>query len=363
MMRVLYIAQDLDLPESHMIAGIADRGAQVSLLLPPDLATPEVLAGRVGRADARLAGRVDRQTIRTIRDTVREQRVDLVHCLRGNRPVSNALLALRGLSRRIVCYRGTMGNLSRWNPGARMTYLHRRLDRIVCVSEGVRRSLAGQGVAAKRLVTIYKGHDPAWYRSGSRPDLAQFGIPHDAFVVCCTANMRPLKGIDVLIQSASHLATARRVHYLLVGEVRDPGIRELARCRPHRDIIHLAGYRTDAVALSGGCDLFVMPSLRREGLPRAVIEAMCQAVPAVVTDVGGMPELVVHGDCGLVVPPGDPAAIGGAISRFAEDAGFYARCARQSIERIRATFSVEQTVDKTWSMYAEVVGGRSRSRG
>ena len=350
-MRILYIAENLDRPESHMIAGVARRGHEVTLLLPGECSTPSVVDSLVDRRTIRLNGRIDRQAIRAIRETVASRTIDLVHCLRSNRPVSNAVLALRAQPVPIVCYRGTLGNVSRWNPADWLTYLSPRVRRIVCVSNGVRRSLAQAGVKASRLVTIYKGHDPAWYRSETTPDLAEFGIPPDAFVVVCAANMRRLKGVDLLIESMRSVRIDRPVHLLLVGEVRDPDIQTMANEPGLREVVHLAGFREDAAALSGACHVCVMASRKREGLPRAVIEAMSQGVPAIVTDVGGMPELVVDGECGIVVPPHSAEALGEAISRMATDAEFHAACGKNALERILTTFGIGETIEKTLAMY------------
>jgi glycosyltransferase involved in cell wall biosynthesis len=352
--RILYIAENLDRPEAHLIAGVAAEGHDISLLMPPTCGTPVILETVVTRYPVRLKSRIDRDAIRTIRQAVERYGIELVHCLRSNRPVANALPALRGKPTKIVCYRGTLGNVSRWNPGDWLTYLNRRLDRIACVSRGVQGSLAAAGVAAEKLVTIYKGHDPDWYRTELKPDLSALGIPRGAFVVACAANMRRLKGTDTLIESLAHVTSERPVHLLLIGEVRDPLVKRLAADARFAGRVHLAGFRDDAAALSGACDVCAMASRRREGLPRAVIEAMSQSIPAVVTDVGGMPELVVHETSGLVVPPDNPAALGAAISRMANDDAFRTACATEARRRIATAFSITRTIEQTLEMYEDV---------
>lgn len=354
-MRALLIAENLDRPETHLLRGLAGRGVRVRLLAPPTAGAAERLADAgVETHPVRLNGRIDPLGIRTIREQARRFRPDVVHCLRSNRPVANALLALRRSPVPIVCYRGTLGNLGRWDPGSRLTYLSRRLDRIICVSDAVREDLA-RLIPRDRLITIYKGHDPAWYPHGKR-DLTEFGIPAGAFVVGCTANFRPLKGADVLIASLAHLATARPVHLLLVGEVRDPHLARLAARPPARGAVHLAGFRADAAALSGACDLFAMPSLRREGLPRAVIEAMAQSVPAVVSRVGGLPELVADGETGFVVPPGDPAALARAIAALADDPARTRALGAAARRRIETVFGVQAMIDRTLALYQDCAG-------
>jgi L-malate glycosyltransferase len=100
----------------------------------------------------------------------------------------------------------------------------------------------------------------------------------------------------------------------------------------------------------------VMPSLDREGLPRAAIEAMAQGVPAVVTDVGGMSELVRDGVEGFVVLPGRPPALADALLRLMRNPELRRMMGRQARERIRTEFSVERSVSGTLATYESVVG-------
>src|SRR5690606_42011062 len=71
---------------------------------------------------------------------------------------------------------------------------------------------------------------------------------------------------------------------------------------------------SDLPAIAAAADLFVLPSIKREGLARSLIEAMILGTPPIVTDCGGSPELVVHEESGLVVPVRDSAALAAARS-------------------------------------------------
>jgi glycosyltransferase involved in cell wall biosynthesis len=78
------------------------------------------------------------------------------------------------------------------------------------------------------------------------------------------------------------------------------------------DVVLCPGFERDVLACVRGADLLVNPSLS-EGMPNAVLEAMAMGVPVVATDVGGVPELIMHGETGLLVPAGDPAALARAV--------------------------------------------------
>jgi glycosyltransferase involved in cell wall biosynthesis len=352
---ILYIAENIDRPERAMIRGIATRGARVRLVLNPKNQTwPDAEADGLPLVPLELRSRYDIRAIKTLRRLFREQAFDIVHCTRNNRPIANTIIAIRGLPTKLVVYRGTSGNLSPWDPASRMTYLHPRVDRLVGVSQAVCDYLAGMKIPGEKLVQIYKGHDPAWYEAEAA-DLSTEGIPEKAFVIGCASALRELKGIDTFIDALKRLPPGKPVHALLAGVIKDPYLREMARAVPAPHAVHFTGFRKDAPALMGACDVFLLASKRREGLPRALIEAMSQGVAPIVTAVGGMKELVVDKRCGLVVPPEDPAALAEAIQTMMADAGQRRAWGAAARERIRTDFNVEMTVAKTWAMYEDLL--------
>jgi glycosyltransferase involved in cell wall biosynthesis len=263
---------------------------------------------------------------------------------------------------RVVTYRGIPGYLSYLDPGSWLSFLHPRVDRIVCVSDAVRDYLLSLGrlgfkVRPDRVVTIPKGHDPSWYHPADRTALEAFGIPPDDLVVGCVATMVRRKGIDVLIDAMAFVPPTLHAHLLLIGSVRDRRVlRAHRRSSPLvRDRIHLAGYRRDAAALAGSLDVFVLPTRGAEGLPRAAIEAMAQGVPAIVTDVPGSRELVQDGVSGRVVPPDDPRALGSAVAEFLEDRELRVTYGANARERIAREFSLENTIGRMHDLFESVL--------
>jgi glycosyltransferase involved in cell wall biosynthesis len=98
-----------------------------------------------------------------------------------------------------------------------------------------------------------------------------------------------------------------------------------------------------------------MPSTKREGLARAIIEAMAYSVPPVVTSAGGSPELVVDGECGFVVPPRNADALAEGIRKLHADPALRTRMGKAARERIATHFRNEDTVQKTIALYEELV--------
>lgn len=353
-MRVLVVGEQIDRSEAALLTGLRAAGFDIEIMADPHAPPHEALRpGAIPVTDLSVAGRIDPCAIRAIRERCATRQPDIIHTLTG-RTLSNVLLATRGRRVKHVAYRGTMGHLSRFDPSSRLTFLNPRIDRIICVSEAVRSFLLSIRVPASRLTRIYKGHDPDWYTCHSKPLLTEFGIPAGAFVVAFAGGIRPLKGVDVLLRSALRLAPDSSIHYLLVGQVRDRRVARLARDRRIADRVHLPGFRANANQLVGACSIFVMPSVRREGLPRAVIEAMSQGVPAIVSDVGGMPEIVIDRDCGLVIPAGNERALADAICTLADDRTLRERYGRKARARIAEHFGIQATIQQTAELYREV---------
>ncbi len=349
-MRILILSPDPDRSEQAIFDGLASRGVDVRLLSRtqhPSLACASV-------AGFFPSSRISPRTISLIRHHLRDFSPDIVYSLSA-RALSNALFATWGQSMCHVAYRGTMGHLSRLDPAAHLSFLNRRVDSIICVSHAVRQYLITQGVDASRAVTIHKGHDTSWYNSTNTPARSQLGLSESAFVVGCVANVRPVKGVDLLLQAMQYLPAELNVELLLVGEIRDSTVQTLLERGPARTRIRHLGFRKDATQLLRCCDLVAMTSRRREGLPRSVIEGMSQALPALVTAVGGMPELVQDSVSGRVIQSLDPRAIAEGIAYFARDRERSRKMGLLAKERIQNSFAIASTIERHYELFTDLL--------
>jgi len=221
---VLCITEHSDRPEAETFIGLKNEGVDVNVLCSPKARH----FGRLVEAGVRvvpleIAGRLDAGAVERIRAELRSHRYDVVH-LYNNKTVLHGLIATRGYPAKIVVYRGIVGNVSVLSPFSWLRYLNPRVGRIVCVAEAVRRYFLGLRffgwrLAPHKVVTIYKGHDLAWYRDPPA-DLRAVGIPQGAFTVCCVANWRPRKGVEVLIEAFTLLPSDAEIHLALVGDMR-----------------------------------------------------------------------------------------------------------------------------------------------
>ncbi|HEX6995733.1 MAG TPA: glycosyltransferase family 4 protein [Gammaproteobacteria bacterium] len=361
----LLVTSFSDRPEAETIIGLHRLGFRLRVMSSPRAAHYERMkeAG-VSVVPLEFRGKLDTAAIRAIRRELTSDRYDILH-LFNNKAAVNGLLAARGVPIRVVVYRGIVGNESFANPFSWMRCLNPRVDRIVCVAEAVREyflglRLLGLRVPPEKAVTIYKGHDLAWY---DQPPVARptLGISSHAFVACCVANWRPRKGIEVLLDAFERLPDDVDAHLLLVGNMKNDALQKRLRAHRRAERIHLLGYRRDAAAVVAAADVAVLPSLRREGLPKTVIEAMAYGVAPIVTAVGGSPELVEDGVSGLVVPPGDAEALANALLRLYSDREAARALGAAARQRIASRFTIGRTIAETAQLYRELAGAHRGS--
>lgn len=121
--------------------------------------------------------------------------------------------------------------------------------------------------------------------------------------------------------------------------------------------VRLSGGRPDAARLLKAFDLLLHPS-RHEALPRVVIEALFAEVPVVAAAVGGIPEIIEPGRSGLLVPPGDPEALGRAAAAIAASPEIGRSLARAGLQRAREHFGIERMIAEITAVYDEILPPR-----
>jgi glycosyltransferase involved in cell wall biosynthesis len=238
--------------------------------------------------------------------------------------------------------------LTRWKYG--------RARAIIAVSEAVARVLVASGVDRDRIRVIPDGVDlTRCAEPASRASLAALGVPAASPLVVQVSALVPHKDPLTFVGA---VAEARRaapaLHALVVGEgPLRPAVDSAVRDLGLRDVVHLTGFRSDAEALLAAADVAVLSS-REEGLGSVLLEAMALGVPIAATRAGGIPELVAHGETGLLAPPGDPRALGGAIATLLANAELRRGLAARARLAVR-DYSAECMVARTSRVYAEVL--------
>jgi glycosyltransferase involved in cell wall biosynthesis len=218
---------------------------------------------------------------------------------------------------------------------------------VIAVSDAVRRGLIETGVPSAKIEVIHTGVEV--------PELAQrdksrFGLSDMEFVIGHMGAFTREKGQDIAVAAAALLRESMPyARFLLAGDgklLRD--LRQRAT-----DNVIFPGFIGDHAPFFGALDLFIMPS-RSEAWGMAALEAMSYGVPVIVSDTGGLPEIVQPENGGWLVPVGDPAALARAITEAA--ASPYRLNEQGQKARQRAQhFSVAQMVEQTEAFYARFI--------
>jgi len=221
-------------------------------------------------------------------------------------------------------------------------------DAAVSCSQGVADSLP------RNSVVVDNGIDADMPTAAALGMRAALGLPAAAKVLLCVANFRPQKNHPLLLRAfdrALHQGDMDEWHLVLVGQDASerPACEALATKLGSCSQIHFAGKRTEAAAWMGEADAFVLSS-DEEGLPLALLEAMRASLPAVVTAVGGMPQVVTP-QTGFVVPRGDEAALASALHQLAIDPTLRTRLGSGARDRFLAHYTQDAMLDQLEQLY------------
>ncbi len=352
-MRVLWVFDALS-PQLLALASEIDQQPDIELRIMTCHPLPVELA-HLAAPMVQCRTKIEIRARLLIRDYLKKNSFDVAHAY-TSRNMANLAGACWGLRNapKLVGYRGTIDRLSRLDPANWLTFWHPRFDRINCVCQATHAALAASGVPPEKLETVWEGCNPNLLVVRPREILAEFGIPHSAFVIGTVANARRVKGIDLLLQSAIELVDKLDVYWLVVGAIVDPQVAELARDPRIAKRVKLIGTQWSGGGYCSLFDIYVAPS-RKEGLSMGIMEAMSQASCPIVTNVGGNSELVRHKIDGLVIPPNNPTALSQAIFELWQDRPQRIRYAESAKRRATEVFSIQSWGTRTCDGYRRLV--------
>ena len=246
--------------------------------------------------------------------------------------------------------------LNRWS--------YRFATRVLANSESVARLLSDEErVPANKIFELpnFLG-ETAFQRIDSASRRAQrcaWGIPDDCFLVGIVARLVPVKNHKLLIEAARQLG--EDVHIVLVGEGPErSALERLARDLGVQTRIHFAGQVISPVNLHQFVDVSVLCSLS-EGFPNAVIEALAAERPVVATAVGGIRDIIVDDETGLLVPRGDPVALADRIRNLQANPTLGKRLGQEGMRRVRARYHESVVIARLSELYAALACTANRA--
>jgi glycosyltransferase involved in cell wall biosynthesis len=187
-----------------------------------------------------------------------------------------------------------------------LRYTLGRAEKVIAVSEALRKGMIALGVPADKIVVIPNGVDGhKFYRVPKNEARAQVGLPADKTIILSVGHLTPGKGFDLLIDAFSLIANATSgvgLHLVIVGDgPSKEALLSLARSSEPRESVQFAGAipHEQLYLWYSAADCFLLAS-SREGWPNVIMESLACGTPVVATNIGGIPEIISTGDIGVL---------------------------------------------------------------
>jgi len=232
-------------------------------------------------------------------------------------------------------------------------------DQFIAVSQGLKAKLVAGGVPADRVTVIYNGiviedFSPSSETAGVRTML---GYGPAVPLVGIVARLHPVKGHQYFLEAARIVLEQRpEVRFVVVGEgPQRPALEEMAGQLGIAGQVAFTGFVSEVRPLMADLDLLVISSLW-EGFGLTAVEAMALGIPVVSTEAGGLPEVVLHGETGLLSPPANSAALAKNIIWMLEHPQAAAEMAKKASQVVGEKFTAQVMARRTEELYRRVAG-------
>jgi glycosyltransferase involved in cell wall biosynthesis len=260
--------------------------------------------------------------------------------------------------------------------GAYLTPMQKKVQRFVCRfadcvlvnAEAVKEWLESEGFEPSKIVVIPNGVEMSRFSDLPQPDRvrSEMGIAGEGPMVMVISRLTRQKGLEYFLEAAAMLAPRfPAAHFLVVGYANPAEqeyattLKEIADRLGIADRVVFTGLRRDVPALLAAATVSVMPSLN-EALSNVVLESMAAGAPTVATRVGGTPEAIVDGVTGLLVEPGNSAALADAIATLLDNPQLAARLGGSARKAIEDRYSAEKMVRATENLYLDLLARKER---
>ncbi|HEY0317892.1 MAG TPA: glycosyltransferase [Solirubrobacterales bacterium] len=349
------LAESLD-PEAWRTTLLVDDAAGVEPLL--ERAAELGLPGR--RLPSLPLGLVGARRVPSLARMLRAERPDVFHAHMSS-PLAAKWALSAAVAARVPAVVGTVQVISDYVPD-RSTLLQLRLlarcvDRYLAVSRAIAAELVERyRWPAAKVEVVHNAVEPSRFAVSAPPGLReQLGASDACPLVLTAARLDEQKGHSFLFEALARVPDAV-LALAGDGEERAP-LEALAARLGIADRVRFLGRRSDVPQLLAACDVFALPSLY-EGSSLAVLEAMAARRPLVSSAIAGTDELIEDGRDGLLVPPGDSAALARALERLLTEPQLRDTLAAGAYERVEREFSRRQMARRVTAVYEELLGGR-----
>lgn len=232
------------------------------------------------------------------------------------------------------------------------------INKIICVSDGVKNKLIEQGIKIDKCVVVYNGIDIKITPGLSKQEIRKkLGISEREILLGSVGSLIRRKNFDILID-ALYIVKKNTNYELKCVVVGDGPEREklsnLVKIKNLESNFIFIGFQIDAISYINSFDIFVMTS-EQEGLPRVILEAMLMAKPVVASNITGCSDLVVDGETGFLVSPKNPYAFAEKILLLIKNPEMRKQMGEKGRKRVIENFSIEKYIEGVEKVFGEVL--------
>jgi len=340
----------------ELIRGLEALGQKNILFCKPDSIIAEHAAALgIETINVPLRGEWDIASAWLIRKQIKARSIDIIHTHSSHAHMIG-LLALLHVNRcSLVVSRRVDFHIK--SALSRVFKYGRRVDRIITVSDAIRRVLIEDGVDPAKIVTIKSGFSPEHLNRPSTRDFRkELGIQPETVVVATVAALAPHKSHTDLLKAAAQVVKKNTgIIFLLAGEGEMRGkIEQQIINLELEPFVKLIGFVDDIASVFRAADIFALSS-EEEGLCTSILDAMYFKLPIVATRAGGIPELVQDQLNGYIVPVHDYQSFAEHIITLIEQPERRKKMGERS-EKCLSQYTVDNTIDKTLNEYRVLAG-------
>jgi glycosyltransferase involved in cell wall biosynthesis len=227
-------------------------------------------------------------------------------------------------------------------------------SKIICISESVRRFVvAEEHIPLRKTCVVYNAVAPAVADEASDPPAVAVVAPRASPAIVSVGHLVRNKGHHVLLEAVEMLSRELPKLGLVIAGDGPEGKRLQRDIQRFRLVsrVTLAGVVERTDRLLRPADIFVLPSTEREGLSLAVLEAMDCGLPVIASRIGGVPEVVLDGGTGILVPPAQPKALAEAILRLVHNPAERRRMGASGQARVKRLFNKDKMIAEIEALY------------
>jgi len=301
---------------------------------------------------------IDPRLTRQVHNLLTRERVELVNT---HSSVDSWVVSLAARTARVPVVRTRHLSVPlKKDPFSRLVYWT-LCDRIVTTGEAIRqRFLQELRLNAAKVISIPSGVDLRQFSpeqvDGKRVR-HELGLEAATPLVGVVAVLRSWKGHRLFLESVPPiLQQVPQARFLIVGDgPQRANIRRWIQEMGLAEAVMMLGHREDIPEILAALDVVVSASTAAEGVPQALLQALAMRRPVAATDVGGIPEVIRHEETGLLVPPGDPAALAAAIASLLADPGRGASLGNAGRQLVEKEFALKAMLGRLEGLYAEML--------